>query len=208
MTGKWRNGDSIKFGGNGYDSDTSYANSRFKNSYNDSYQFGTYGIEPYDEYEWWSIPSDKRMIGSSGPFTFEAGTSRDMYLAFVFDRGGEDPEVALTNVQENIDVIKDLFNSNNLDCGSLALSVNENQIIESNKLNVYPNPFNDLVYYTYEGSDPDATMHVYDLVGHELMQAKVKQGANQLDLNKFDGNAFLLQLSDREANYTQKVIRR
>jgi len=208
MTGKWRNGDSIKFGGNGYDTDTSYANSRFKNSYNDSYQFGTYGIEPYDEYEWWSIPSDKRMIGSSGPFTFESGTSRDIYLAFIFDRGGEDPEVALTNVQENIDVIKDLFNSNNLDCGSLVLSVNENQIIESDKLNVYPNPFIDVVNFIYEGKDPKARIIIYDLVGHQLMQSSVKIGANQIDLSKFDGNAFILQLSDKKAIYSQKLIRR
>ena len=208
MTGKWRYGNPIKYGGNGYDLDTSSINSRFKNSYNDSYQFGTYGQEPFQEYEWWSIPSDKRMIGSSGPFTFEAGTSKDMYLAFIFDRGGQDNQLALANVRENIDALKLLFDSNDLECGSLVLSLNSSQVLKSNNLSVYPNPFNDLVNYSYEGSDLNATMHVYDLLGHELMRTLVKQGENQLDLSKFEGNAFIIKLIDQEASYSQKLIRR
>ena len=208
MTGKWRYGENIKFGGNGYDTDTSSINSRFKNSYNDSYQYGTYGQEPFDVYEWWSIPSDKRMIGSSGPFTFEAGSSKDMYLAFVFARQGIGSDTSVVLVRENIDALKLLFNSDDLECGSLVLSVKDSQVSEPNNLSVYPNPFNDLVNYNYEGSDPNATMHVYDLVGHELMQTSVKQGENQLDLSKFEGNAFIIKLIDQEASYSQKLIRR
>jgi hypothetical protein len=208
MTGKWRYGENIKFGGNGYDTDTSSINSRFKNSYNDSYQFGTYGQEPFQEYEWWSFPSDKRMIGSSGPFTFDAGTSKDMYLAFVFNRGGQGNQNSLANVRENIDAIKVLFNNDDLECGSLVLSLKENQITGNNKLSVYPNPFIDVANFTYEGNDPNAIIRVYDLVGHLLMQSSVKIGANQVDLSKFDGNAFILQLSDNKAIYSQKLIKR
>jgi hypothetical protein len=208
MTGKWRYGENIKFGGNGYDTDTSSINSRFKNSYNDSYQYGTYGQEPFDVYEWWSIPSDKRMIGSSGPFTFEAGSSKDMYLAFVFARQGIGSDTSVVLVRENIDALKLLFDSDDLECGSLVLSVKDNQVSEPNNLSVYPNPFNDLVKYNYEGSDPNAIMHVYDLLGHELMQTSVKQGGNQLDLSKFKGNAFIIKLIDQEASYSQKLIRR
>lgn len=208
MTGKWRYGNPIKYGGNGYDTDTSSINSRYKNSVNDTYQYGTYGILPNENTAWATIPSDKRMIGSSGPFTFEAGSSKDMYLAFVFARQGIGSDTSAALVRENIDALKLLFDSDDLECGSLVLSIKDSQVSEPNILSVYPNPFNSLVYFTYEGSDPNASIRIYDLVGHELMQASVKQGENQLNLDKFGGNAFIIKLIDQGTSYSQKLIRK
>lgn len=209
MTGYWNEGTPLTYGGNGYDPYNNLPKSRFIFSENDPSNYGTDGDTMTTE--WWHSEyqgADIRMIGSSGPVSFEAGETIDMYMAFVHAQVGMSKDSSIALMKEYIDIVKEDFDSELAPCGSLVFTSINDEIKSNKNLFVYPNPFTDLVYYTYEGSDPNATMRVYDLVGHELMQASVKQGENQLNLDKFGGNAFIIKLIDQGTSYSQKLIRK
>ena len=79
MTAFWKDGTPLTYGGIGFDLDSNLQKSRFIFCENDPSNYATDGNAFSSEWE--DIPgADIRMIGSSGPVTFGAGESRDMYI--------------------------------------------------------------------------------------------------------------------------------
>lgn len=208
MNGIWRDGTTQLYGGDGYSENTSEVVSRFGQSENDPLLYGTYGIDP-GSFTWDpGTPGDTRMIGSSGPFTFESGTYRDMYMAFTFARHGVGSDTSVADMKGYIDEYI-MYYQNNLEfCGSpIFLGINE-QRVEKEEIIVYPNPFSNEISLNYEGNDPKAFIAVYDLLGREVYTQNVINGLNVLNLNNISAGTFILKLSDATGTRIQKIVRK
>jgi len=208
MTGIWRDGQFQLYGGDGYSENTSEVVSRFGFSENDPLFYGTYGIDP-GSFPWDSgVPTDIRMIGSSGPFTFESGTSRDMYLAYTFAREGIGSDTSITLLKNLIDEYLLYYQANMQFCGSpIYLGISEQKLVKQS-ITVYPNPFSNQISFNYQGSDRNAFIAVYDMLGREVFNQSIVNGENKLNLNQISGSTFILKLSDATGTRTQKIIRK
>ena len=208
MAGFWRYGDPVVYGGDGYTSDSTSIASRFVNSNNDPDMFGTYGVETQND---WNnqIPSDIRMIGSSGPFIFHSGSCRDMYTAFVFERPNTGDDIEDFDIfTASIDYVKENFETiEGEQCSEITTSIRKIKR-EDKQLFVYPNPFNNAISFNYEGSDVNAKLFIYDLMGREEIQKYISNGLNTIDLTDLVNTTYLLKLVDKEGIYTQKIIKR
>ncbi len=208
MAGSWRFGDPVIYGGDGYTNDSTSIPSRFVNSNNDPEMFGTYGIESQTDWNL-QIPNDTRMIASSGPFIFHAGSCRDMYTAFVFERpetGDDDEDFDIFTA--SVDYVKESFEIiGGEQCSEIITSIRKIKRADKQLL-VYPNPFNDAISFNYEGSDVNAKLFIYDLMGREVMQHSISNGLNTLELNELVNTTYILKLVEKEGIYTQKIIKR
>jgi hypothetical protein len=206
MQGVWRDLNPQTYGGNGYNS--SSVLSRYSFSENDPLNYGTYGVGT-DSLEWGDvIPAEIRMIGSSGSFTFEAGTSRDMYLAFTFARDGIGSDTSIAFMKGYIDEYLMYYQSGLEFCGSpIYLGIGE-QKINYQTISVYPNPFTNEISFNYEGNDPNAFITIYNMMGQEVFSQGAIIGLNTLKLEQISGSAFVMKLTDNKSIGIQKIIRR
>ena len=67
-------------------------------------------------------------------------------------------------------------------------------------------PVDEIKFY-YNGSDANAQVLVYDLLGNEVARESVHNGNNTLNLKSINGNSFILLLTDSKGNYSQKLIK-
>jgi hypothetical protein len=208
MSGHWRDGTPIVYGGDGYTSDSLSVISRFTNSMNDSTMFGTYGVEPQGEWNS-QIPTDIRLIGSSGPFIFEAGSCRDMYMAFVFERPGTgNYEDDFNTFTTSIDYVKENFEIiSGEQCSEITTGIKRIKRRTLQGLQFYPNPTNGLIFFVYEGNDANALVSVYDSRGKLILETRVNPSINSIDLSSYEGKIFLIKLIDNAGVFTQKVFK-
>ena len=90
MTGKWKDGSSLVYGGDGHVNGggtipTDYA---FPNS-SDPLNWATHGVaagQPWSEYSVGNLPGDRRLFQSAGPFTLEPGAVNDLTVGVVYAR--------------------------------------------------------------------------------------------------------------------------
>ena len=206
MTGIWNDLTPQTYGGNGHL--FSSIVSRYSYSENNPLNYGTAGVGT-DSLEWDNpLPIDVRMIGSSGPFTFEAGTSRDMYMAYTFAREGIGSDTSIAFMKGYIDEYLLYYQSNLEFCGSPIYLGISDQKLEKKSITVYPNPFANEVSFNYKGNDPKAFVTIYNMMGQEVFSQRAINGLNTLNLDQIQGNSFILRLSDKETISTQKIIRK
>jgi hypothetical protein len=206
MQGVWRDLNPQTYGGNGYNS--SSVLSRYSYSENDPLNYGTHGVGT-DSLEWGDpLPSDIRMIGSSGPFTFESGTSRDMYLAYTFAREGIGSDTSIAFMKSYIDEYLMYYQSGLEFCGSPIYLGISDQKPGKTSISVYPNPFTNEISFNYKGNDPNAFVTIYNMMGQEVFNQQAINGLNTLNLDRVSGSAFILKLSDNKSISTQKIIRK
>lgn len=131
LTGTWRDGVPISFGGNGYTPGNP-----------DLTHFMYPGTtEPNHPGQDWTeliagnLPSDKRTVGSVGPFTLAAGSYLSIDAAWVYARDTVNPwpNGSITALQNGVDQLRQLYNSG-------ALSITNWTQRNQERLVVYPNP--------------------------------------------------------------------
>lgn len=208
MRGIWKDGTQQTYGGSGYNTDSTAIGSRFFNPTNDPALYGTYGADT-DGLEWGPfVPHDVRIIGSSGPFTFDALSCRDMYFAFVFDRTNEDFTEKLISFQESVDEVVLAFEPEmQEDCSTQILGIEEEKRRLESSFSSFPNPFNEHINLRYEGEDQNAFIEIYDLMGKRVYTSKILPGLQQIDLSHLEGHSFMLRLIDHNGVSTQKIVK-
>jgi len=91
LKGFWKDGTQMKYGGNGHANNcTSCEDTRFMfPDGSDQCNWGTGGVVPGDTNPWseqtaGNTTNDRRGLGSMGPFTFEAGDTIELDIAYVY----------------------------------------------------------------------------------------------------------------------------
>lgn len=154
MRNRWRDGTPTTFGGNGYDALNQNAiPARFMFTDSSDIDFySTYGIDTMSSPNWHEMAAgnlggDRRGVGATGPFTFEAGSTKSITLAFVFAQKMNDRLGAVDKIKAYSDHIQDVYNAAETDCGPFDIQTELGQEeVQQSSIQVFPNPTNGLVH--------------------------------------------------------------
>jgi hypothetical protein len=155
MSGFWKDNSPQIFGGNGH-LDNGGVGPECRFMYpddSDTCNWGTGGELPnggynqngkyWTEFEVGNLPSDRRGLGVSGPFTFEAGAVQELELAFVIGQG-EDHLASVDQLFENLENLFTRVRNGEIIVPNEILDVND-LVAQREKLEVYPNPAADFI---------------------------------------------------------------
>ncbi|MBL4656845.1 MAG: T9SS type A sorting domain-containing protein [Flavobacteriales bacterium] len=220
MRGYWKDGTTMKYGGNGHANNcTSCETSRFMFPENsDTCNWGTGGAVPGDLVAWseqaaMNAPNDRRGIGSMGPFTFEAGETIEMEIAYVYgrDMNNVGPYASVAAMKENIDSIRSYYSNNLTPCGGTFY---ETPVIpgvfdsdsRGENLVMYPNPASDLLTIKLLKASENVKYEINDLYGKNV-KSGIIHSSDQINLSELSDGVYFLRLEDGSALYHRKFVK-
>jgi len=209
----WRDGSNMVWGGNGHFSGGGTVPTKYLfPEVTDPLWYGTGGVTTapanWSEAGEGNPPSDRRGMGSTGPFTFEPDSSISITLAFVFGRDYQTTgaQAGVVVMQERVDSIRSYYLTDfGTVCGG-ALSVADNEEKE-NALLVYPNPFNNELIINYELENNAATLAVYNLIGEQIKTQTITQKTTVIDLANEPNGIYFVSITDGSNRLSRKVIK-
>jgi hypothetical protein len=213
----WKDGTTAQYGGNGHPNsgalgpDCSFM---FPGD-SDTCNWGTNGVPPngglntpgnyWTEESAGNNPTDRRGMGSSGPFTFEPGAVQKMDVAFVFARDfNGTPLTSLELLKERFDYLIELFqNDQNFFSGV------DNKPKLNNKLSIYPNPATNTLRFKLDIGPRDFTYRIYSVNGLLVKEGVLRKGQNHtIDLGSLKKGLFVLQIIGEREIYLNKFVKR
>lgn len=165
----------------------------------DSLGFGTNGIlmPPWDEFTSNNNPFDRRILGSSGPFTFQPGQKQTLDIAFVYARDTINawPNGSLNLLELRVDSLRQMFLQDNTPCGLSFSGIEKiNNVKTLNKLHIYPNPNNGVFRIEFTPYLNEKSIYVYDSVGKLVFNKTIESHGNeQVDLSALDNGIYYIK---------------
>ncbi|HKK40340.1 MAG TPA: T9SS type A sorting domain-containing protein [Cryomorphaceae bacterium] len=209
MRSIWRDETHMSFGGIGYepgDVAITLANYVFPGT-SDPLFAGTNGEDPMyaDEGGWTEynaeIPSgDRRMVGSSGPFTFAPGDVQYIDLAYIFARESfDDEETVIETLQRFADEVE------GMQCDPLpAIVLSADQGQERKPLQVYPNPSNETIFF--ELNEASGQLALIDITGKIVRQKTLTSGQQKIDVSDLAEGVYIIQVQASQSVYHGKIM--
>jgi len=213
LTSVWADDTPLSYGGTGYDPnnpDAIPARFAFPGT-SDPYFYGTGGIEvpEWSEPAEINMPSGRRGLSSTGPFTLMPGGTAEVDIAFVFarDYSGSGNLAPIPIMKERIDSIRAYYLAGQTPCNDFVISVEELEKEELKSFfSVYPNPFTDFI--TLENQSAESMeMVIYNLLGKELMRRTIPAGKTRIDLSHIRDNALIIKAISGDRMEAKKLLR-
>ena len=213
LTGKWRDGSPMVFGGNGHSSSGgTIAGKYIFPGYTDPLNYGTAGVTPnpwlWTEANEGNPQGDRRGVGSTGPFTFEPDSSISITLAYVFGRDYQNsaPESAIIVMQERIDSIRSYYltDFNSVCGGTVGISKKSK---EESSLQIYPNPFNTAFTLNYELESNSALLEVYNIIGERIQTNVITQNSTVVNLSNQTNGFYFVTVTDGTNRISKKIVK-
>ncbi|KAB1065925.1 T9SS type A sorting domain-containing protein [Salibacter halophilus] len=138
-------------------------------------------------------------------------------VAESFSIDGSPQMITVNNISESESPNFDLHFSNEATCSysdNNAWTVpNCNTTGVSNILNsvnysVYPNPGNGVFQLEIEGDIESYNAQVFNLLGEMVFESRIQSSLTTINLDRFTNGVYLLQISDGQNVYTEKLIKR
>ena len=217
MKGYWKDNTNCLYGGNGHINSGALGpvcKFMFPGD-SDTCNWGTNGMLPYGGFNqnglyWteeavWNDPSDRRGLGSSGPFTFKPGDVQQIDLAFVWARDyNGTPWSSVELLKEYCTYIKDKFeNDYNF------FTVINNNFTTDNNIQLFPNPVSDFFTVKLSPKITNGTYAVFNVLGENVISGKIS-GKNSFRVNtiKLQKGLFIIKINDGKNNYIAKFIKK
>ncbi len=214
LSGKWKDGSPMVFGETGHNSSGGTIPSKYLfPGVTDPLNYGTGGLTP-NPWLWTEVTelnpaSDRRGVGSTGPFTFEPGSSISITLAYVFGRDYQNaiPASAVFVMQERIDSIRSYYlNDFKSVCGGNLTSLEKIEPKEKELL-IYPNPFNTQFTINYELVSNIALLEVYNGLGKKIQTKTITQNTTVIDLSNQTNGFYFVTITDGTNRISKKIIK-
>ncbi len=219
LVGLWRDSTNILYGGNGHYTTGAYGPAcRFMYpGDSDTCNWGTGGLPPNGPVYWTeetagNQPFDRRGFGSSGPFTFEAGTMQELDFAFVFGRTTDTTISSVEIMKNNIDVIKQAFVDNMTPCGTGIYTGSHIHKKENISIVLYPNPASETITIDLNiEREENLILNVYDIWGRHRMsydKKRLNSGNNSIKLekNQLENGLYFFVISIGSHVETKRVV--
>ena len=138
VRGRWKNGSSMEYGGNGFNSSGTICDFMFPDDSDQKQYWGTKGVvvTPWSEESSGNAVGDRRFIQSAGPFTLEPGAVNYITTGVVWAQGtkGGGPWSAVQNLKKADDLAQALFDNdfkilNGPDAPDLIIQELQNELI-------------------------------------------------------------------------------
>ena len=182
MRSQWKNGTHVKYGSNGLQGELD-ANFMYP-GISDPWHWCTGGVVPPSNPDNWNestsgnSPGDRRGVGSSGPFTFAAGSMQQLDIAYTTawgETGAWSSVEALGNATANV---RRQFCRDTTDSGkpfvyrpySAPHEVGINRAVAEG-VSVYPNPASGTLNVRF-GKDGAHLLQLFDMKGRLVMQTE------------------------------------
>lgn len=207
LTGAWQDGTPWTYGGTGHLTGAP-CNYIFPGA-SDPLGYGT-TMTPqpqWDEMTEGNVPSDRRGIGSTGPFSLQPAAANQFDFAYVFGRatsGGNMASVAL--MKNYIDSLRLHFADPNLNCsctGTTGISINNKE----ETFALYPNPSSDILNIETSSSFQDFTLQIFDATGKLVMKKEKCFGFQTLYIHGLKPGIYLLNLQSANSSLTRRFLR-
>lgn len=206
LSGFWPDSSPWTYGGSGYGG-TTVCDFMYPGD-TDPLGWGTNFISqvPWDEASAGNLPNDRRCIASTGPFTFEAGSSECLDFAYVFGRGTNGPLSGVAAMQSAADSAYNFYlNNNPCSCDENPLSVNEQQI---SSVGIYPNPATESINIICGDNSVGSAIEILDVNGKVVKTATVLSGNSSI-INTSDlaPGVYFVRVNKGSVVLTGKFIR-
>jgi hypothetical protein len=218
MQSKWRDNSQLQYGGYGHiviGAVGPACNFMWPND-SDPYNWGTNGLIPNGGYNqngfYWTEeesganPSDRKGLGSMGPFEFIPGQvhSLDIALPWARDFDGTAWSSALL-LKERAAYIKELY-QNDPDFFSRV----EKKHSINNKILVYPNPVSDYIKIKVPENVNGKSISVFTIFGRKLMDKTISKKIKDVELDCADlpSGIYILQLNTESETYRTKFVKK
>lgn len=225
LNGYFQFGDPIYYGGTGFPGSPGTTTIQTRYMYSgseDTLHFGTQGINPgftWSEYEPMGTGStsnpggDRRGGYSFGKTALSNGESFELDYAYLIKRPLNavfilDP---VNDLFVKASAVRSAFLSNDGPCGinfdpiPVNLGVEES-VIEGDQFTVYPNPTTGSIRINGV-SEAGGIIRVFDMNGKLLQTISDYKTMQVLDLSAFDGNLFILQITDGSKSAQKRVVK-
>ncbi|HEY0030449.1 MAG TPA: T9SS type A sorting domain-containing protein [Bacteroidia bacterium] len=207
LTGTWKNGSSMTYGGNGHL--TGVACDYMFPGTSDPLGFGTNLVpQPaWDETTAGNMPADRRGVGSTGPFQLQPGSVQTMDFAYVYGRATTGGNLAsVTVMQERIDSVRSKF-GNIAGCGCSG-TTGISSLTNNNTFEIYPNPAADNIIINYVASSKNITANIYDTTGKLVKEIKsLGTGENQIAVADLKNGLYLINIIDGNTSSTKRFVK-
>lgn len=205
MRATWKNGTHVKYG---YDGIQGTLNANFMFPYNsDPWHWGTGGEVPdvypdgWSEFMMQNSPSDRRGVGSTGPFDMPVGSSHQLDLAYTTALGPSGVLSSVAALSAATASVRRQFSADTTDSGksfvyrpySAPHEVGIGTAEGGVALNVYPNPTTGMLSVTL--SQTEATVvQLYDMMGRRVAEAEAVAGCAGLDMRHLPQGVYILRV--------------
>lgn len=214
MTGYWKDGSDMCFGGNGHY--TVGGDSLFPSRFmfpgdSDPCNWGTGGVDPGVNELWTeeaagNLPGDRRGVASIGPFTFEAGSVEYLDIALV-TAPGDQVKGSKALLQDFIAQIKTDYLKNPDGFGNQHVGI-EDGIQTESLLEVYPNPINgNMIHFEIPKSN-NVSYKIYNTAGQMVQEASLEAQENQtIQLGNLRSGWYILEVQADSKIFRSKLIK-
>jgi hypothetical protein len=218
LSGNWKDGTPLTYGGSGYSTDTSAIPARFiYPGYWDPNGVGTDGIPqaPWAE-DVLTVP-DRRGLSSMGPITLEPGEHVDLLLAYVIAWAaspGTGPSIAA--LQTRVDSVRDFANTLPIwnipeeqfqgACeGEVSLGVEAAKT--GQPLSIYPMPATDHIQLIAPSDLSGAVLTMRDAMGRVVATRRLASGTNTIDIRGLAGGVYSCEARSAKARYAGRIMK-
>jgi hypothetical protein len=204
MSGYWKNGTPFTYGGNAYNGTVT---THFV--YPGDPSAGTGWTEATAN----NVAGDRRVITSSGPFSFPAKSKIEWGFAVVFSQ--DTSQAVNTITQFNTRVKRDVRNVRLYDQqhqGPLCTPAITTGLMQNRSpgidISVYPNPVKDKAEVTLARTFERAELSLYDISGRLIMKEEIKDtNKATLDLSDLAPGTYLLEVTDGASRVSTKLVK-
>lgn len=215
LRGIWKDGTHLIYGGNGHPSTGGYGpacNFMFPGS-SDPLYWGLGCQQPGGPPIWTEAttgnnPSDRRAVGSSGPFTLIAGEEQNIEIAFTWARAYTGtPWESVGVLQRMIDTIRTAYMLNRLPGGG-SFNGTGDQPTAAKTIRIYPNPAKDRITVSLTAAvfEP-VTVQIFSTRGVQVFSQVVNPAGNKiyLDLSGFGNGLYFIRIQSTSLSGVAKL---
>lgn len=219
LNGKWRFGDTLFFGGNGFPGSSGSTTIPAKYIYpgeSDPLHYGTNGLDPgfaWDEQQNGNMSGDRRILGSFGSTPLNAGDKLEYHFALLAGKRVPGWGVSQIDLFAKAAHAKNAFNSNLTSCGQTFDNLTEDQItfvsqkMKSSFIKLYPNPTHGELNIRIPQNTGEFLIEISDINGKVFVQTSLNKEVNTLDVTELQNGLYFVKISGKDFVETQKFIK-
>lgn len=209
MNSYWRDTSPLTYGGNGYGGSTQ-AHFMFPGS-SDPQGFGT-NMQPqaaWDEASANLMPGDRRGVGTSGPFTFEAGEMLCLDYAYLYARGSNGPASSVARLQQVADSTRYWYDPMPpCACNTISPTGINESLTPTRTVSLYPNPASTVVFVNYEVKAANASWTITDITGRTVDTGLIAAGnSSSIYIGTLPAGIYTLRITDGQTIAQARLIK-
>jgi len=206
MRGIWKNGQQLAYGTDGVQGSGNQSNYVYVGDSDPLHLSSGQSEEFWDEASGGNVSGDRKMLGSSGPFTLEPGEENHFNLAFVFADG----DIFTTNLNDafknRMTEAKLFYNDYLSNCLENAFPVGIGEMGKSTSVSLFPNPSNGLLRISGVKPGTLNTLTILDHTGKIAMTQTISFANNSIDASHLTPGVYTVVFDEDNNRHIKRLV--